>query len=104
MVTDQRYGALVRAQVPDVRILVEPSGRNTAAAIALATLAIDRPDDEVMLVLPADQGSTWRARTSSATCSRTAAAGLATGDAFGVDDPLVTLGVRPPTRRRSTAT
>ncbi len=36
-------------------MLLEPLGRNTAAAIALAALAIDRPEDEVMLVLPADQ-------------------------------------------------
>ena len=35
----------------------EPEGRNTAAAIALAALAIDRPDDEVMVVLPADHAS-----------------------------------------------
>ena len=54
-VTDRRYGQLVRDQVPDVRLIVEPAGRNTAAAIALATALIDRPDDEVMLVLPADQ-------------------------------------------------
>ena len=42
-------------QLPDATILAEPVGRNTAAAIALATVAIDRPEDEVMLVLPADQ-------------------------------------------------
>src|SRR4029453_11469508 len=54
-VTDRRYGQLVRDQVPGARLIVEPHGRNTAAAIALATAAIDRPEDEVMLVLPADQ-------------------------------------------------
>ena len=53
-VTDRRYGQLVRDQVPDVGLIVEPNGRNTAAAIALATAVIDRPEDEVMLVLPAD--------------------------------------------------
>ena len=54
VVTDQRYEQLVRAQLPDVRILTEPAGRNTAAAVALATVAVDRPDDDVMIVLPAD--------------------------------------------------
>ena len=55
IVTDRRYERLVRTQLPGVAVLIEPLGRNTAAAIALAALAIDRPDDEVMLVLPADQ-------------------------------------------------
>ena len=36
VVADRRYGQLVRDQVPDVGSIVEPSGRNTAAAIALA--------------------------------------------------------------------
>ena len=58
-VTDRRYGNLVQAQVPSVRLIVEPSAKNTAAAIALATAAIDRPEDDVMLVLPADH---WVAR------------------------------------------
>ena len=54
VVTDQRYEPLVRAQLPASDVLVEPAGRNTAAAIALATVDIDRPDDDVMIVLPAD--------------------------------------------------
>jgi len=89
VVTDRRYERLVRSQLPGVAVLPEPLGRNTAAAIALAALAIDRPPDEVMLVLPADQiveravvfGEVLRG-----------AEHLATG-AFGVDDPLVTLGI-----------
>ena len=44
VVTDRRYERLVRDQLPDVALLLEPMGRNTAAAIALATAAIDRPD------------------------------------------------------------
>jgi mannose-1-phosphate guanylyltransferase len=72
-------------------MLLEPLGRNTAAAIALAALAIDRPDDEVMLVLPADQ-SVERADVFGAVL-RAAAGHLATG-AFGIEDPLVTLGIR----------
>src|SRR5262249_32338801 len=54
VITDQRYVGLVETQVPDVNVIAEPVGRNTAAAIALATLAIDRPESHVMIVLPAD--------------------------------------------------
>ena len=43
-------------------LVLEPMGRNTAAAIALAALAIERPDDEVMVVLPADQTDRARRR------------------------------------------
>ena len=57
VVTDRRYVGIVREQLPGLRedmLLAEPVGRNTAAAVALAGTAIDRPDDDVMLVLPAD--------------------------------------------------
>jgi mannose-1-phosphate guanylyltransferase len=91
-VTDRRFGQLVRDQVPNVGLIVEPNGRNTAAAIALATAVIDRPEAEVMLVLPADQ---WIEREDAfrdivgVACGR-----LATG-AFDIDQPLVTLGISP---------
>lgn len=91
IVTDRRYERIVRAQAPDAAVLVEPLGRNTAAAIALATLMIDRPDEEVMLVLPADQ--TVERTDVFRDVLRTAAEHLATG-AFGIVDPLVTLGIR----------
>ena len=55
--TDRRYVDIVREQLPGLRqdmLLAEPVGRNTAAAVALAVVALERPDDEVMLVLPAD--------------------------------------------------
>src|SRR5664279_6049341 len=55
VVTDRLYAGLVKEQLPLATVLSEPRGRNTAAAIALATVAIERPADEVMLVLPADQ-------------------------------------------------
>src|SRR3954469_15766439 len=54
VVTDRRYAGIAREQLPMTPILGEPAGRNTAAAIALATLRIDRDPDEVMIVLPAD--------------------------------------------------
>jgi len=90
VVTDRRYERLVREQAPAAALLVEPLGRNTAAAIALATLTIDRPADEVMLVLPADQ--TVEDVEVFQGVLRTAADRLATG-AFDIEDPLVTLGI-----------
>jgi len=89
IVTDRRHVGLVRAQCPGTRLIAEPLGRNTAAAITLATILIDRPDDEVMLVLPADHTiedeGPFRATLA-------AAARIAEG-AFDVESPLVTLGV-----------
>ena len=91
VVTDRRYAGLVRTQLPDVRVLAEPVGRNTAAAVALATAAIDRPDDEVMVVLPSDH---WIADEAAYRRVLQAAATLA-DEAFGIEGPLVTLGIRP---------
>ena len=54
VVASAAYAPLVREQAPGVPVVVEPEGRNTAAAIALAALAVDRDDDDVMVVLPAD--------------------------------------------------
>ncbi|MCR9123894.1 MAG: AGE family epimerase/isomerase [Phyllobacteriaceae bacterium] len=47
-----RYKSLMQQAVPDARLIVEPFGRNSAAAIAAAALLAD--DDTVQLVLPAD--------------------------------------------------
>jgi mannose-1-phosphate guanylyltransferase len=91
-VTDRRYGQLVRDQVPDARLIVEPSGRNTAAAIALATAVIDRPADEIMLVLPADH---WIADEEGFRRVLAIATERMARHAFGIMAPLVTLGVRP---------
>ena len=57
VVCEERHVPLVREQLPALpaeNVLGEPVGRNTAAAVALAALAFDRPADEVMAVLPAD--------------------------------------------------
>lgn len=93
VVTDRRYERLVRDQLPEAGLLLEPMGRNTAAAIALATIALDRPADEVMLVLPADAWIDPAREGVYQDVLRTAAEHLATG-AFGIDDPLVTLGTQ----------
>lgn len=90
VVVSTAYVDLVIAQAPEVDVIAEPAGRNTAAAIALATLVIERPEDEVMAVLPADhvigKESVFRGVLARA-------ATLA-GEAFGVAWPLVTLGVQ----------
>ena len=58
VITDARHGPMVREVVPEIpsgNIVGEPMGRNTAAAVALAGHAIDRPADDVMVSLHADQ-------------------------------------------------
>ena len=71
--------------------MLEPMGRNTAAAIALAVLAIDRSEDEVMVVLPADAHIDPAREGVYRDILGKAAGHLATG-AVGIADPLVTLG------------
>ncbi len=92
VVTDRRYERFVRDQLPDADVLIEPMGRNTAAAIALATAAIDRAEDEVMIVVPADAHIDPARDGVYRDVLRAAADHLATGS-FGIDAPLVTLGV-----------
>jgi mannose-1-phosphate guanylyltransferase len=94
VVTAAAYAPLVRAQVPGVGVLEEPEGRNTAAAIALATLAIDRDEDDVMVVLPADHRIDPAREGAFRFVLAAAVAGL-TGHPFGIDLPLATLGVQP---------
>jgi mannose-1-phosphate guanylyltransferase len=87
VVTDARYAAVVHEQVPELplaNLLPEPMGRNTAAAVAYAAAAIDRPADEVMIVLPADQRITDE--TGFRAALKAAAVRAAEGD-------LVTLGI-----------
>ena len=92
-VTDRKYGHLVREQAPDIRLIDEPSPRNTAAAIALAVAAIDRPPTDVMAVLPADH---WiRDEDAFIRVLQDAATELAAGaPGLGIEAPLVTLGVQ----------
>ena len=55
VVAGRAHLGLVEEQLPEggeCRIVVEPEGRNTAAAIALAALLL--PEDAVMLVCPSD--------------------------------------------------
>ena len=57
VIAERRHLPLAAEQLPAIpagNLIGEPMGRNTAAAVALAAEAIDRPGDEVMLILPAD--------------------------------------------------
>ncbi len=91
VVTDRRLARFVHDQAPGVAVLEEPTGRNTAAAIALATVAFDRSADEVMAVLPADH--TIDDEPMFRGVIRDAEAGIGRG-AFGIESPLVTLGIQ----------
>ena len=94
VVASSLYAPLVEAQVPGAGVLIEPEGRNTAAAVALAAAAIERDDDDVMVVLPADHRIDPEREGVFRGVLRDAAAGLA-GEPFGIGLPLVTLGVQP---------
>lgn len=54
VMTDRRHGQTVRGLIPNALVLTEPLHRNTAASVALATVAIERPEDEPMIVVVAD--------------------------------------------------
>lgn len=89
VVTDARYAEIVREQLPDVpagNVLAEPFGRNTAAAVALAAVAIERTGEDVMVVLPADH------RVGDAAGFRDA---LEAAVSRAAKADLVTLGIEP---------
>jgi mannose-1-phosphate guanylyltransferase len=93
VVTEARYERIVRDQLPETGLLLEPMGRNTAAAIALAAIALDRPPEDVMLVVPADAHIDPEREAAYADVLSKSAQHIATG-AFGIEDPLVTLGTQ----------
>src|SRR5439155_7876116 len=91
IVTGREHARAVRAQLPGLgsgQVLVEPEGRNTAAAIALATLGVVREhDDASIAVLPADHAIDDAARFRS-----DLGFALEVAERTGA---LVTLGLRP---------
>ncbi len=91
VVTDVRYADLVRQQLPDVTIVAEPAGRNTAAAVALAAQSLKGSLDSVMVVLPADHAI----GDETTFVGMLPAAGMLATGGFGVPSPLVTFGIRP---------
>ena len=89
VVADGNHLALAAEQAPALaahQLVGEPIGRNTAAAVALAALTIERPMDEVMVVLPADHRITDESGFREA---------LTAGAEAAADGSLVTLGIRP---------
>jgi mannose-1-phosphate guanylyltransferase/mannose-6-phosphate isomerase len=96
VVTDRRYTSLVLEELPELerwQVLGEPTGRNTTAAIAYAAAAIERPPDDVMVLLPADH--LVRDEDGFRALLRSAVA-VAAGGRPGIGAPsLVTLGIAP---------
>jgi mannose-1-phosphate guanylyltransferase len=88
IVTAESQVAGTRDVVPNVEILAEPVGRNTAAAIGLAAAVLAARDpDAVLLVLPADQHVSDKTAFAQA---------LATAlDAVERDDVIATIGITP---------
>ena len=75
-------------QLPEENIIAEPFGRDTAAAIGLAALVLERKDpQEVMVVLPADHYISDIPRFQKVMKSAVAAARLG--------ENIVTLGITP---------
>jgi mannose-1-phosphate guanylyltransferase len=86
VVTAEAQLEATRAAVPEVELLAEPVGRNTAAAIGLAGATLVRRDPEAVLaVLPADQHVTDRDGFVAALDAAVAAA--------EADDVIATLGI-----------
>jgi mannose-1-phosphate guanylyltransferase len=92
VITERRYERFVREQLPTAHLLLEPMGRNTAAAIAFAAIAIDRADDDVMLVVPADAHIS--PQSEDAYRQVLADAEPLARDAFDIGDALVTFGIQ----------
>ncbi len=92
VVTDRRFGQHVRDELPEARILVEPMNRNTAASVALATVQVERPADEPMVVICADHDLDRDdvLRDALATAERDVL-----GAGTGEPGPLVAFAVRP---------
>lgn len=90
VVTGNRYANLTAEQLPEMpaaHILAEPSGRNTAPAIGLACIALQRQDpDAVLAILPADHVIPDRASFQAA---------LAEAEQAAQSGYLVTLGITP---------
>ena len=86
VVTGSAHLVHVEAQLAgqtDARVIVEPSARNTAAAIALAALRL--PEDAVMLVCPSDHHIADSAAFQAAARAAAALANAGWLTAFGIE-------------------
>lgn len=86
VVTGPDMAEAIRAQIPGIDVLVEPSARNTGPAVAWAAVEVARRGGSAFAVLPSDHVIRDEAafRRALATALRVARTGA-----------LVTLGVRP---------
>lgn len=80
----QAHEHLLRAQLPQARILLEPFGRNSAAAVAAAAAA-SHPDD-ILLILSADHNIAFPEKFHEA---------IAAGVEKAMDGSIVTFGIEP---------
>ena len=88
VVTAESQRAATEAALPGIEVLVEPVGRNTAAALGLAAaLLVVRDPDAVMVVLPADQRV-----ADEPLLAQVLARGLAEVEA---NDGIGTVGIKP---------
>lgn len=92
VVTDRRYGQTVRDQLPEAVIITEPVNRHTAASIVLATVVLDKPEHDVMLVVSTDHEID---RVDAFAEAISAAGSELVRGAAGISRPLVVFGVRP---------
>jgi len=92
IVTDRRHGQTVRGLVPDALVLAEPMHGNTAASVALATVAINHPANELMLVVNADHDVEREEVLRDAITTMEGSLSAATDDAPA---PLLAFGVTP---------
>jgi mannose-1-phosphate guanylyltransferase len=94
VVTDRRHGQTVRSLVPNAMVLAEPMHRNTAASVVLGTVAVERPDEEPMLVVVPDHDVDREDAVRDAVLSMAGSLTAATA-ADGADGPLLVFGVNP---------
>lgn len=88
IVTSEAHADATRALVPDVDVIGEPVGRNTAAAIGLAAARLSARDpDAILLVLPADQHIADKAAFTAVLATALAA--------VEHDDTIATIGITP---------
>lgn len=88
VITNLAHRDLVKSNLPDATLVVEPIAKNTAAAIGLAAITLSLEDPEaIMLILPSDHNIQ---NLDNLVDSWKIAADLAEAE-----DKLVTLGINP---------
>lgn len=86
VVCNARHSALVGAQLPGAQIILEPCGKNTAPAVAVAAHYLGHKGDPLLLVLPTDHAI----RSPEVLC-----AAVAETAPLAREGRLVTFGIAP---------